>query len=103
MKKATVINCLECQADYEPRKFLANCDVSWPNQRWLSFTCPECGKSAYVQVGKGRLGIGDLDGPPGPCFMEEKAFDVPGLTFPASDAGVTVRWRRFTRRVPARK
>jgi predicted RNA-binding Zn-ribbon protein involved in translation (DUF1610 family) len=99
--KATRVQCPACGAACDAASVLAACTVSWPNQRWLLFECPVCGRDAHVEVSNGRLAIGSLDGAPGPCFFPTQTLALRGLQVTADAGGVTVVFKGKRRRVPA--
>lgn len=66
---------------------MRHCSCSWPNQSWISFTCPKCRRSFHVEVRKGGLSIGSLDGAPGPCFIPDERVAVKGLLVTRKDGG----------------
>jgi hypothetical protein len=70
---------------------LDRCTVSWPQQRWLSFTCPACDASSHVALAGRTVSTGDIDGAPGPCFFEEATVTVPDLRVEISSSAVRVR------------
>jgi hypothetical protein len=97
------VHCPACGHAYGPAQVLAACTVSWPNQRWLLFTCPGCGKAAHVEVSDGALAIGDIDGAPGPAFFPAQTVSVVGLGVVASGKGIAVTLDGKRRFVPARR
>jgi hypothetical protein len=84
------LHCPKCASDYTVEAVLDHCDVSWPNQRWLGFTCPACEAFFHVEVEPGRLTLGEIDGAPGPAFFPDHAAEVPGLRFEKRFGGITV-------------
>ncbi len=85
------LHCGACGEGYSVARVLATAEVSWPNQGWLYFTCAKCAASWHVEVSKGRIAIGELDGAPGPCFFAREKVSVPGLIVQVSERGISVR------------
>lgn len=96
------IGCPRCKAALSIAEVLSNCSVCWPNQRWLLFECPHCHATAHVEVGAGRLSLGDLDGAPGPAFFLVSTSVVKGLRCRAARDGMRITYRRLTVTVPAK-
>jgi hypothetical protein len=97
------LHCPKCASIYVAEVVLDHCDVSWPQQRWLGFTCPACDAFFHVEVEPGRLTLGGIDGAPGPAFFPDHAAEVPGLRVEARFGGITVRLGTRTWRVKGKR
>ena len=95
--------CPHCGKHFDPAAILDHCTVSWPQQLWLWFECPECDEGSHVAVAGGCLSIGDIDGAPGPCFFAEATIEVPGLRANATGWAVVVNCGEREWRVRARR
>jgi len=97
-KPAPQLRCPGCHAAFSVAAVLDHCDVAWPNQRWLGFECPRCHRFFHVEIEKGRMSIGGIDGAPGPAFFPDNGVVVPGLTYASKFGGLSVtlgarRWQ----------
>lgn len=81
--------CVHCKIYLTATEILENSTVSWPNQRWIHLKCPACRKYMHVEVSEDCLKLGDIDGAPGPCFMEASSLAVPGLKMQSNTSGIT--------------
>ena len=95
---APQLSCPRCRAAFSAAAVLDHCDVAWPNQRWLGFECPRCHRFFHVEIEKGRMSIGGIDGAPGPAFFPDNGVVVPGLTYASKFGGLSVtlgarRWQ----------
>ena len=84
------LSCPKCRAAWGVATVFEHCDVSWPNQRWLGFTCPRCQGFSHVELEPGRVLIGGIDGAPGPSFFPDNGAEVPGLSFDTRLDGIRV-------------
>jgi hypothetical protein len=84
------LKCPRCRAKYTIAAVFDQCDVSWPYQRWLGFECPRCHRFFHVEIEKGRVSIGGIDGAPGPAFFPDNTVDVPGLTYANKFGGISL-------------
>lgn len=92
------LRCPKCSTTYGITVVFDHCDVSWPNQQWLGFTCPTCDQFSHVEIAGERVAIGDIDGAPGPAFFPDDAVDVPGLAVEKKFRGLALtlgarRWQ----------
>jgi len=98
-----MLRCPSCKTTYEAAALFDRCTVSWPVKKWLSFRCVRCRRDWYVAVHGEKVEIGDIDGAPGPCFMDMSSAVCPGLRATASEKGMTLRLAGSKWFVPARE
>ena len=92
------LHCPKCASAYGVATVFDHCTVAWPNQGWLWFDCPGCGKGFHVELEPGRVSIGGIDGAPGPAFFPDETVEVDGLTYEKRFGGLEVtlgarRWQ----------
>ena len=83
--------CPACRARFPLPAIFDASDASWPNQNWIGFDCPECGRFSHVALRAGQVDIGTIDGAPGPCFVSNESAAAPGLTIESRARGISIR------------
>jgi hypothetical protein len=86
-----MLTCPRCKTELQVEQVLDNCTESWPNQRWVAFSCPTCKKESHAQLQDGAIALGILDGAPGPSFSPESEMKLPGLKVASSGRGIACR------------
>src|SRR5216117_3733161 len=86
------LQCPHCRAASSVETVLDYSKVSWPNQRWLFFYCPACGKPSHIELSESQVSIGTIDGAPGPCFMPSSIVEVRDRSARFSTRGVKIRF-----------
>ena len=94
--------CPDCRVTLTVAEALAAGTVSWPRHQWVLFTCPACGADSHLEVRDGRIGIGSLDGGPGPVWMPHAVAVVQELSVDRSEDALVVRLPPDVFRFPAR-
>ena len=87
-----MLQCDKCDSSLTVETVLENCSGSWPEQRWLAFVCPSCNLSMKAHVNSGRMAIGDIDGAPGPSFVESSSIDSQKLKVQKTARGLKCTW-----------
>lgn len=101
-KKTAGLRCHECKEPLTVVQALDAARVSWPNQEWIAFDCPKCGKSMHGELGQKSLKIGELDGFPGPCFIASSRAPLVGVNVSWTDAGVEVKYGKKRKLIRAK-
>jgi hypothetical protein len=81
------LSCPNCASTVTPGEALAAGSVSWPTQRWVLFTCPNCREPTHLLVRDGYIALGQLDGGPGPVWCATSEVIVPGFRVDRGTAG----------------
>ena len=76
--------CDGCKAELTALQVLENGKWAFLEQHWIGFDCPQCSHYWLAEVSANSLAVGDIDGGPGPCFMEGSKVVVPGLSMKCS-------------------
>ncbi len=97
-----MVECPRCRTVLDAGALLEACTVSWPHQSWVLLRCPSCNTDSHLQVQDGVIQTGFLDGAPGPCFIVENTYTIPGLVVQQDPSGVTLSLNEHRRVVPAR-
>src|SRR4051812_45023766 len=95
--------CPACRSGAPVEAVFDHCTVSWPNQGWLWFECPACGKGSHVELSGTAVSIGELDGGPGPCFVPKATIEVPGLQVARLGWGMKISYKTREWNVRARR
>jgi hypothetical protein len=74
------LTCYGCKAELSVVQVLESGKFAFLEQGWIGFDCPRCTHYWIAEVSTNTLAIGDIDGGPGPCFMENSKVEAPGLT-----------------------
>lgn len=61
--------CPICFSNITVETIMDNSTISWTNQSWIYFCCPNCNKHSHVEVSNNLIQTGLLDGAPGPNFV----------------------------------
>lgn len=86
------LSCQKCKSPMALEAIFDHCSVSWPQQRWLWFDCPSCGRGSHIELGKEEVSIGGIDGAPGPCFIQDETVPAPGLQVSRRPGRLVVRY-----------
>ena len=97
------LSCPNCHKEIAEIEILKNSSDSWPVKNWILFTCPSCDKSAHVELKNGAIGIGVLDGFPGPCLMISSMKENPLIIVTKNADGIDCFYDNDSFKFPARK
>ena len=102
--KKNPLGCPKCEMPFTPKGLLELFEFYYPENNWIRFKCPGCKETFMTTVRNGAVTIGEIDGAPGPCFFPLRRCAIPGLKIvQANDDLVSLQYRSFRRRVPAKK
>lgn len=97
------LRCPNCKKKIAIGQILESCSVAWPNQKWIWYDCKKCKYGCHVEVRENELAIGDIDGAPGPCFMETDKSMVTGMKTKVTSASIIIRFAGKKYQFPAKQ
>ena len=87
------LECPSCCVQVSISDLFSNCSVSWPQKKWLYFTCFECDISNHVSIKNSTVSLGLLDGGPAPCFIPFSSIKLENLLETTNSNGIKIQFQ----------
>ena len=73
------MKCPNCSNTSDLADWLERVEFANSAKKWITSTCPACGKDYELRLQKGSVVIGVMEGAPGPYFIPYRTDPAPGL------------------------
>jgi hypothetical protein len=90
--------CPKCGKDSGLEAWLDKVRAVKARKKWFWSYCPNCNAPYELEINRGNVILGDVDGFPGPAFIPHKTCKMPGLSVQWEEGRVHVahEGRRWT-------